>query len=106
MPKIRLTQLAVHRLQPPSEQDRIEYFDTVLPGFGLRVAGSGHRSWTVMYRLPGDPKIRRYTFPFGQYPRVDKARDRAREIMRLVDGGGDPAAKPEARRKGDTVATL
>jgi integrase len=59
-----------------------------------------------MYRLPGDPKVRRHTIPFAKYPKVVDARDQAREIMREAEKGNDPAAKPEAPRKADTVQTL
>src|SRR5438067_6400384 len=37
MPTIRLTQKAVDALKPPAD-GRVEYWDTHLPGFGLRVA--------------------------------------------------------------------
>jgi hypothetical protein len=44
MPTIRLTQRAVETLKPPAT-GRVEYWDSHLPGFGLRVAGSGRKTW-------------------------------------------------------------
>ena len=52
MPTIRLTQAAVEKLNPP-KSGRTEFFDTHLPGFGLRIADSGHKAWVVFYRIGG-----------------------------------------------------
>lgn len=52
MPTVKLTQVAVDRLKPPAS-GRIDYFDTQLPAFGLRVSSSGRKSWIVMYRVGG-----------------------------------------------------
>jgi integrase len=96
MPTMKLTQLAVDRIGKPAE-GRIEYFDSYLPGFGVRVADTGHKSWVVMYRSSG--KLRRYTLgTLGEYPKVDDARDRARRIMQEAARGIDPAAVKKAAR--------
>jgi integrase len=89
MPKIKLTQLAVDKVKPPTTR-RIEYFDTQLPGFALRVTPQGHKSWTCFARMSG--RLRRFTFRFALYPRVDDARERARELLRMIDRGEDPRA--------------
>src|SRR6266568_3461060 len=57
MPKMKLTQLAVDKLKPPAS-GRVEYWDAILPAFGLRVAAarSGQeprKTWQVMYRVRG-----------------------------------------------------
>lgn len=108
MPSMKLTQLAVDRLGPP-KSGRVEYFDSVLPSFGLRIAATGSRSWIVFYRING--KQRRYTIgTVAKIPKVDEARKRAREILQEVARGADPAeAKAEAQavkpppREPDTV---
>jgi integrase len=105
MPQKKLTQLIVDKVTPPAK-GRVDYFDKNLPGFGLRVAATGHKSWTVMYRLPGDPKVRRHTISFSTYPKVDDARDRAREIMQKAERGEDPAAKPVPPQQTDTVKSV
>jgi hypothetical protein len=106
MPRIRLTQAAVEKLTPP-KSGRTEFFDTHLPGFGLRIADSGHKAWVVFYRIGG--RQRRYTIgTLATHPKVDLARDRAREILQDVERGIDPAsvkASP-AGRKPDTVAKV
>lgn len=106
MPRIKLTQAAVDRLAPP-KTGRIEFFDSHLPGFGLRVADSGHKAWVVFYRIGG--KQRRYTIgTLATHPKVDQARERAREILREVERGIDPAAAKAApaARQPDTVEGL
>src|ERR1700761_14225 len=90
MPSIKLTQLSVDAKAPP-KTGRVEYFDTLLPGFALRIAASGHKAWVLFYRVAG--KQRRYTIgTLATYPKVDAARERAREILRDVERGLDPAA--------------
>jgi integrase len=104
MPTIRLTQAAVDRLSPP-KVGRIEWFDSHLPGFGLRIADSGHKAWVVFYRING--KQRRYTIgTLATHPKVDQARERAREVLQAAERGIDPAeAKSVPRRTVAAVAT-
>jgi integrase len=106
MPTMKLTQLAVDRLSPP-KTGRLEFFDSHLPGFGLRIADTGHKAWVLFYRIEG--RQRRYTIgSLATHPKVDQARERAREILRDVERGIDPAALKAAvpARKADTVADL
>ena len=82
MPKMRLTQAAVERLNPPAE-GRVEFWDTQLPGFGLRVSAprqgrAARKTWQTMYRVNG--KLRRETLgTLATIPKVDAARDLARQ---------------------------
>jgi integrase len=105
MPTMKLTQIAVDKLSPP-KTGRLEFFDTHLPGFGLRIADTGHKAWVVFYRIGG--RQRRYTIgTLATHPKVDLARERAREILRDVERGNDPAeAKVAPSRQVDTVETL
>ncbi len=106
MPTLRLTQVAIDRLAPP-KAGRIEFFDSVLPGFGLRISDNGHKAWVLFYRLGG--RQRRYTLgSLATYPEVAVARDRARHLLQRVEQGIDPAAEKVARpeRQPDTIETL
>lgn len=112
MPTMKLTQLAVDRIGKPTG-GRIEYFDSQLPGFGLRVTEAGHKSWVVMYRVGG--KLRRFTIDtLAKLPKVDDARREASAIMQRAARGEDPAAekkaernaRPEPARDPDTVRMI
>jgi integrase len=105
MPTIRLTQAAVDKVSSP-KAGRLEYFDATLPGFALRIAATGHKAWVLFYRIGG--KQRRYTIgTLATHPKVDQARERAREILRDVERGIDPAAaKPVPARQPDTVRAV
>jgi integrase len=96
VPKMRLTQAAVERIAPP-KAGRVDYFDSHLPGFGLRVSAKKNRSWFVFYRQLGVQ--RRYTLgSIERVPKVEDAREAARAILRDVARGDDPAVAKAARR--------
>jgi hypothetical protein len=87
MPKTRLTVAAVERLRPPGA-GQIEYFDTHLPAFGLRISYSGTKAWFVTTRVDG--KLTRITL--GRHPAITlaEARDNARQVIEQAKGGYDP----------------
>jgi hypothetical protein len=80
LPTAKLTQVAVERLRPPAT-GRIEYFDTQLPAFGLRISATGRKSWIVMYRV-GGKLVRETLGTVSRIPKVDKAREVARDCPR------------------------
>ena len=95
MPQKKLTDLFVERVKP-AERGRVEYFDAVFGGLALRVTDSGHKSWSVHYRLGG--RLRRYTI--GAYPAIKpaQARREASAVLERVRQGFDPTAEKRSRR--------
>jgi hypothetical protein len=93
MPK--LTDKFIERLQPPAE-GRLEVWDTLVPGLGIRVGISGRKTWNVMFRLPGSPAKHRMTL--GTYPLfgLADARQKAREALRMAAEGEIPARQKSA----------
>lgn len=87
--RVNLTGAFIEAAKPP-ERGQADYWDERLPGFCLRVATSGRKSWTVMYRHHG--LQRRLTL--GTYPILGlaDARGLARQTLREVQLGRDPAA--------------
>jgi integrase len=105
MPTIKLTQAAVERLRPPAS-GRVEYWDSQLPGFGLRVSAprpgskDGRRTWQAMYRVNG--RLARETIgTMAVIPNVAEAREIARESLRKAQQGIDPTAE---RRRAEEAA--
>lgn len=99
MPKVRLNEKSIRRAAPPSGQ--VELWDDITPGFGLRVAAGGARTYFVMKRVGG--KLIRRTIgrapppeipngaklPDGMYWPAD-ARNVARIRLAEMAGGVDP----------------
>lgn len=91
----RLTDARIRSLRP--EKNRIEVWDTE-PGFGLRIAPTGRKSFIYLYRFEG--KARRFTL--GVHPRVSlaDAREMVGKAVKSLDRGIDPGAeKIKARRE-------
>jgi integrase len=103
MPSTKLTELSVTKMRAP-KTGRIEYFDTLLPSFGLRITASGVKSWVLMTRVHG--KLKRVTL--GRFPVVGlaDARDLARKAIADAQEGKTPIGARNRRQSltGDTVA--
>ena len=99
----RIADKLVRELGAPASGNRITYDDEIR-GFGVRITASGARSFILNYRAAG--RERRITV--GGYPawNVASARDRAKELRRMVDRGEDPMAERHAERAAPTMADL
>src|SRR5215831_2779445 len=117
MPSLKLTQAAVERLKP-APSGRIEAWDSQLPGFGLRIAASGLKTWQAFYRVNGK-MVREKLGTLAQIPNVADARELARQSMTKARSGAHPvedrrrkeeekrlSAKAEEARKKNTLAAL
>ena len=98
MPTKRLTDQFVERVPPPAH-GRVEYFDAAFPALSLRVSEYGHKSWSLFYRVNGNPKLRRYKL--GVYPHIKPAKARllAVEVLDQVREGIDPGALRKQARQ-------
>ena len=103
MPSLRLTPRGIKAIKPP-KAGRVEYWDTVITGLGLRVSETGRKSWVVLYRNQG--RLRRMTL--GTYPAksLSAAREEAGDILGQASKGKDPAAEKTAGRKAGTFNEL
>lgn len=101
MPKIKLTALSVARLAPP-KSGQVDYFDTSLPAFGVRLSHAGTRSYFVMTRING--KLSRLTI--GKAKLTDDgpglsladARQKAGELTNQASTGIDPRQFKKAEK--------
>lgn len=74
----------------------IEYWDSELPGFGLRVHPSGRRTWFVMFRQRG--KQRRVSLGTTRQNTASEARRLARDKLAEVALDGLPSRKTNRSR--------
>jgi integrase len=77
--------------------ERTVFWDETLPGFGLAVMTSGHRSYVAQYRSRGTS--RRYTIGSAATLDLDQARKRAKSILGQVAHGADPVV--DKRKEGE-----
>lgn len=105
--KRRLSDPELRRLRPPRE-GRAEIGDTVVPGLVVRVTPRGVKSFSVIYKVPGEGGVsaggrpragRQHRVTLGQYPAVSlkRAREQARDLLETVSEGRDP--RPERREQ-------
>ncbi|MBI4355519.1 MAG: integrase arm-type DNA-binding domain-containing protein, partial [Candidatus Omnitrophica bacterium] len=97
--RIKLTEKSINKAPPATGV--LELWDSVLPGFGLRIYKSGRRRYFVMTRFAGQ-QIRR-TIGAPEVLKLAEARDAARDVLKLIAKGVDPReadrlAKIEAAR--------
>lgn len=98
--RARLTDRNINRKPPATGQ--LEIWDTVLPGFALRVSYGGKRTWFVMTRING--KQRRLRIGGADLMGLAEAREKARDMMRDAARGIDPEEKERtARREAHTA---
>jgi integrase len=94
----------VRKLPRPQSGSRI-FYDSEVPGFGVRVTANGVKAFVYNYRTLGG-RDRRFTI--GRWPdwSVTDARREARRLSHIVDEGGDPQGDLENLREAPTVADL
>src|SRR5262245_5182502 len=79
-------------------------WDDKVRGLVLRTYGSGTKTFCFRYRLGGVAE----QVKVGRWPdwSVDAARERAKELRRLVDMGRNPAGEKRERREAPTIEDL
>src|SRR5215469_5075143 len=92
MPRKRLTDKVTANAKPPFS-GRLEYWDKILPGFGLRITDKDARTFFIMYRIdtPSGRVQRRLKIGDAKKMKLGPARDAARLALDKVDRGADPA---------------
>ena len=54
--RIKLTQGSISRLKPSADGAATTWWDTAMPGFGLRISPLGRKTWVAQYRIHGTGK--------------------------------------------------
>lgn len=103
---MKFTTRTIEALKPKAK--RYEVWEDGRPGFGIRIATQGKRSWVYVYRHAG--KARRMTL--GRFPAVSLATahrlhaEAAEALLRGEDPGARLVSGKRARRVAPTVADL
>src|SRR5690554_5579423 len=101
MGRIRLIKSEINKIPKPPADNRIEYFDTELPGFGLRVTENS-KTYFALGRVKG--KLKRYTIGKHGVKTPDEARKEARQALVDMSNGIDPnEKKAQDRVRGITL---
>jgi integrase len=99
--KRTLTDRLLKSLKPALAGKRDDFWDTVVPGFGVQVTERGHRSYILIARYPGksDPTRRK----IGDYGALtlEQARERARAWLEMIRKGVDPALEEQRHRQSE-----
>ena len=93
---MRLTKLNINALKLEEGKTEKIVFDSLLPGFGIRIRAGGKRTWIAQYRIGA--KQRRVSLGSVETIDPDEARRRARDIMARVQLGGDPQVDKQRTR--------
>jgi hypothetical protein len=94
---MKLTSASIRKIEPiPPKTDRIE-FDDAVPGFGVRARAGGSKVYVVQYAI--GEKTRRMSLGKVELQGVDKARDKAKDILAAVRMGQDPAGEKQQARE-------
>ena len=88
MPRKKLTEEGVRKLNPPST-GQVDYYDAVMPGLVLRVNYGGRKTWRALYyvkgthKRTGKPRTEPRTHPLGKYPimNLKAAREAAQKFL-------------------------
>lgn len=99
-----ITERVARAAKPSPDGKPYDIRDTAIPGFTLRVLGSGSKSWTLVYSLAG----RRRRMDLGRYPWLEApaAREQAKAAVDKVQAGIDPQGAPRPAAPVLTVAKM
>lgn len=80
------------------------YWDTQIPGFGVRVSPKGRKTYAVQYRIGG--RTKRVSLGVHGAITPDEARELARRTLGEVSRGEDPSGKKRQERRAPHLSAL
>lgn len=96
---VNLTPKTIANLEPSATAFYVN--DALIAGLALRVAPNNDRTWSVRYRI--NRRQRRLTLGSDSVLSLADARRAAKDALKLVSAGVDPAQTKQDRRAADTV---
>jgi hypothetical protein len=98
-PKTTLTDRKVMALKAAPKGERYQVMDGLVPGFGVRVTDKCARTYILQTRFPGNNNPVRREIGKCDVLDLDEARDKAREWLKQIKRGIDPAITEERARE-------
>ena len=105
MSTFNFTTQGLKGLATPPKPKQIDYHDTKVSGFGLRVGYGGKRTFYCVYRN-ASKRLQRVSLGNLEHTTLADARKAARRILAKVDRGIDPAADARALKALPIVSDL
>jgi integrase len=101
MSRKTLTDRYLKSLKKAPSGTRLEHWDSVVPGLGVRVTDKGSKSFVLLARYPRSPNPTRRAL--GEYGSItlEDAREKARHWVALIQKGIDPAVEEERLRQAE-----
>jgi len=97
--KITLSPKKLESLKAAPKGERYQIMDALVPGFGVRVTDKGIKTYILQTRFPGSANpARREIARYGVLD-LDEARDKARDWLKSIKKGIDPAASERQERE-------
>jgi integrase len=103
----KLTKLVIDKATYKGDSEGNDWdvrWDSLLPGFGVRVYPSGRKAFILRYRVNGRKRL----FTIGTYGPItlDQARTLAKQHIGKVVQGEDPVEQRKKERQGETIKDL
>jgi integrase len=96
-----LTDRTIKALKPAAPGKRVERWDAIVSGLGIRVTDTGAKSFVLNARFPGSPNsARRALGGYGELT-LEQARNKARSWLELLGRGIDPRDEIEERKRAE-----
>lgn len=114
--KRKFTEQMLERIRPP-QTGRVVFTDTITPGLQLRITENGTKTFSVIYKVPGEGGLskhgrlltdQQHRITLGRWPiaGLHRTRERAREILSAAADGRDPRAERRAVNAARHTATF
>lgn len=96
---MKLTKRNIDAIKPTGEDHFV--WDSILPGFGIRVSPQGRKTFVLQYRFKG--RTQRVSIGRVSIVALDKAKRDAKILLGKVEAGNNPAMDARIYRKSPTL---
>ncbi len=86
-------------MKPKPGAGFVTYWDTNLPGFGVRVSPKGRKTWIAVYHIAGDKDVMESIGTIDLIPKVIDGRNQARASMGKARAGIHPVEERKQQKQ-------